>query len=69
MTGRIRIFLFFKILMSFVYLVLGVAILSSDILLLPVNSFVRTCFGILLVVYGSFRVYTLVKNSKGDEAN
>ena len=55
--------------MSCVYLVLGVAILSSDILLLPVNSLVRTCFGILLVVYGSFRIYTLVKNSKSDEAN
>ncbi len=55
--------------MSCVYLVLGVVILSSDLLLLPVNSFVRTCFGILLVVYGSFRIYTLVKNSKSDETN
>jgi hypothetical protein len=69
MTGRKPIFLFFKILMAFVYLILGVAILSSHKLLLPVSNSVRPWLGILLLLYGSLRVYTLVKNSRSDEAN
>ena len=67
MTGRKPIFLFFKILMAFVYLILGVAILSSHKLLLPVSNSVRPWFGALLALYGSFRIYTLIKDSKNDE--
>ena len=55
--------------MAFVYLILGVVILSSDMFLLPVNHSVRTWFGILLVIYGSFRCYTLFSKTKSDEAN
>ncbi len=55
--------------MAFVYFLLGVAILSSHMLLLPVNNSVRTWFGILLLIYGSFRIYSLVFKSKRDEAN
>jgi len=69
MINRKQIFLIFKFLMAFVYLVLGVVILSSDMFLLPVNHSVRTWFGILLVIYGLFRSYSLVFKSKSDEAN
>ena len=55
--------------MAFVYLILGVVILSSDMFLLPVNHSVRTWFGILLVVYGCIRIYPLVFKSKSDETN
>ncbi len=51
--------------MAFVYLILGVVILSSDMFLLPVNHSVRTWFGILLVLYGLIRSYSVVfKTSK-----
>ena len=55
--------------MAFVYLLLGVVILSSDMFLLPVNHSVRIWFGILLVVYGLIRTYPLVFKTKSDEAN
>lgn len=63
------VFLAFKSLMSIAYLSLGVVILFSNNILLPVNSFIRVCFGILLVLYGSFRIYTLLAKTKNDEAN
>jgi len=55
--------------MALVYLSLGAVILSSNMFLLPVKNSVRICFGILLVLYGSFRIYTLVFNTKSDETN
>ena len=55
--------------MAFVYISLGVVILSSNMFLLPVKNSVRIAFGILLILYGSFRIYTLVFNAKSDETN
>jgi uncharacterized membrane protein len=55
--------------MAFVYLLLGVVILFTDKLLLPVNNSARMWFGILLLTYGTFRIYSLVSNAKRDEAN
>ena len=55
--------------MSVAYISLGVVILFSNIIPLPVNSFTRVCLGLLLVVYGSFRIYTLLAKTKNDEAN
>jgi len=69
MIRRKRIFLGFKFLMALVYLSLGAVILSSNMFLLPVKNSVRICFGILLILYGSFRIYTLVFNTKSDETN
>ena len=69
MIRRKRIFLIFKFLMALVYLSLGVVILTSSIFLLPVKNSVRIMFGILLILYGSFRIYSLVFNTKNDEAN
>ncbi len=67
MRVRKNYFLIFKYLMAFVYFLLGVVILSSHMFLLPVNHSVRTWFGILLVVYGLFRIYSLFVNLKRDE--
>jgi len=69
MIVRKNFFLIFKYLMAFIYFLLGVVILSSNMFLLPVNHSVRIWFGILLLIYGSIRIYSLVFNSKRDEAN
>jgi len=55
--------------MALVYLSLGAVIVSTDLFLLPVKNSVRIGFGILLILYGSFRIYTLVSNTKSDETN
>ena len=55
--------------MALVYLSLGVAILTTNMFLLPVKNSVRIMFGILLILYGSFRIYTLVFNTRSDETN
>ena len=66
MLKRKRPFLIFKSLMAFVYLSLGVVILTSNIFLLPVKHSVKILFGILLILYGSFRIYTLIADAKSD---
>ena len=69
MSGWKRIFPVFKFLMAFVYLSMGVAILYFNNFLLPLNNSVRTGFGIILLIYGAFRIYTVVLNAKSDEEN
>jgi pilus assembly protein TadC len=61
------IFLAFKIFMAFVYLLMGVVILFFNKFLLPLNNSMRIAFGILLVVYGVFRIYTTIFKGKSDE--
>ena len=48
-----------------VYLVLGVVILFSDRALLPINSVGQTVFGIILILYGVFRIYSYYNDLKG----
>ena len=75
------IFPIFKALMAIVYLLLGAAILVFPKLLLPVNNSFGTVLGIsfgtilgiVLVLYGTIRVYAsfvdyaALKGGKGDE--
>ena len=58
MKGWKRILLVFKFFMILVYIVLGVVILFSNVLLLPIHPTARTIFGIILILYGSFRFYS-----------
>jgi hypothetical protein len=69
MIGRKRIFLLFKIFMAFVYLSLGVIILFTNMLLLPVTHLMRIMFGTLVLLYGSFRIYTVFIRAKSDETD
>jgi uncharacterized membrane protein len=67
MRGWKDIFLVFKIFMSLVYLVMGILILFSDVIKLPIINSGRIILGLALVLYGIFRMYSKVINSKSDE--
>ena len=54
MKGWKRILLVFKFFMILVYIVLGVVILFSNVLLLPIHPTARTIFGIILIHAASF---------------
>jgi hypothetical protein len=69
MKGWNRIFLVFKAFMAFVYLLLGVVLLFFNMLLFPINDSARIALGIILVLYGIFRIYSTVFKAKGDEEN
>ena len=58
MKGWKLVLLIFKFLMVLIYFVLGVVLLSSDKLPLPLGTSGRTIFGIVLILYGIFRTYT-----------
>jgi len=64
MKGFKNIFLVFKFFMVLVYLALGVAILFFNVLPLPAKMGGRTFFGIVFIIYGLYRSYTIYKSFK-----
>lgn len=58
MKGFKDILLVFRFFMVLIYVALGVVILFSDLLPLPVNATGRTLIGIVLLLYGTYRTYT-----------
>jgi hypothetical protein len=64
MQGSKRIFLVFKFFMVLIYISLGVLMLFFDVLPLPTNMVGRPFFGILFIVYGIYRSYTIYRSFK-----
>jgi uncharacterized membrane protein SirB2 len=62
MQGSKRIFLVFKFFMVLIYISLGVLMLFSDVLPLPPHMVWRPFFGVLFIVYGIYRTYTIYKS-------
>jgi len=62
-----RILLVFKYFMVLIYFAMGAALLFSDRLPLPVGATGRTLFGIVLILYGIFRIYSIYTVSKAEE--
>jgi len=58
MRGWKNIFLVFKVFMALIYLGLGGTFLFSEILPLPVSDSGRVFIGIILILYGLFRIYS-----------
>ncbi len=69
MEGWKHVFLIFKFFMVLVYLGLGFIILYLNVLPLSIGKTGRTFFGIIFILYGIFRIYTLYKSfmEKNDE--
>ena len=69
MEGTKRIFLIFKCFMVLVYLGMGFMILYLNVLPLSLGKTGRIFFGIIFILYGIFRFYTLYKSfmEKSDE--
>ena len=69
MKGFKDILLVLRFFMVLIYVALGVVILFSDLLPLPVNATGRTFIGIVLLLYGTFRIYTYITDfkAKSDE--
>jgi hypothetical protein len=59
-----RIFLIFKLTAVFFYLAFGVILLFFDIIPLPLSSSKKTFLGIVLILYGLFRIYSYYSASK-----
>ena len=57
MEVRKRMFWLFRLLMVFVYLVAGILILFFDVLPLSINPTGKMYFGIIIILYGIFRMY------------
>lgn len=70
MEGWKRFFWVFKLFMVFVYLVVGVLILFFDVLPLSIGNAGRIFFGIVIILYGTFRFYALYQflKTERDEA-
>lgn len=64
MKGFKDILLVFRFFMVLIYVALGVVILFSDLLPLPVNSTGRNLIGIVLILYGTFRIYAYFTHFK-----
>ena len=63
-----RIFFFIGILMVLVFLVLGLAILiKGDVIFPDLPGSSRVMFGILLIVYGTFRAYRYYGQWKSED--
>ena len=69
MEGTKRIFLIFKSFMVLVYLGMGFMILYLNVLPPSFGKAGRIFFGIIFILYGIFRFYTLYKSfmDKSDE--
>lgn len=69
MKGWKHILLIFRSFMVLAYLVLGALMLFTNVLPLPISTTGKTIFGIVLVLYGSFRIYTYITEfkAKNDE--
>jgi hypothetical protein len=69
MRGWKGIFFVFKVFMALIYVSAGVVILFTDLLPLPISDKGKTIFGIVLMLYGFFRIYTYSKvfKTKGNE--
>jgi hypothetical protein len=61
MKGWKSILLVFKFFMVLIYIALGGLMLFFDAFPLPVSKAGRIIFGIILVLYGTFRIYSVYK--------
>ncbi len=61
MEAKNRIYLVFKFFMVLIYLAMGVMILFFDKMPFPVSNTGRTFIGVLFLVYGVYRTYTIYK--------
>ena len=52
-----RVLLLFKLLMVFLYLTAGVLILFFDLLPFSINKVGKMYFGMIIILYGIFRMY------------
>ena len=53
-----RVLLLFKLLMVFLYLTAGALVLFFDVLPLSINKVGKMYFGMIIILYGIFRMYT-----------
>lgn len=69
MEGKERIYLAFKFFMVLIYMALGVMILFFDTFPLSISKTGRTFIGIVFLLYGVYRTYTIYKafTAKSDE--
>ncbi|HZK98253.1 MAG TPA: hypothetical protein VFC67_28900 [Prolixibacteraceae bacterium] len=69
MEAKDRIYLAFKFFMVLIYMALGVMILFFDTLPFPISKTGRTTIGIVFLIYGVYRTYTIYKafTAKSDE--
>ena len=61
MEAKERIYLLFKFFMVLIYIALGVMILFFDTLPFPISKTGRTIIGIVFLLYGVYRTYTIYK--------
>lgn len=55
---------YFGFFMVFVYLTLGVFMVTSDFFLNTMNKLQKNSIGIILIIYGIFRAYRIYKENK-----
>jgi len=69
MEAKERIYLIFRFFMVLIYLALGVMILFFDTLPFPISNTGKALIGIVFLLYGIFRIYTIFKSfmTKDDE--
>ena len=66
MKGWKRILLIFKFSMVLIYFAMGAVLLFTDSLPLPVGDTGRTIFGVVLILYGVFRIYSSITVLKAE---
>ena len=54
-----HVLLLFKLLMIFAYLTAGILLLFFDVLRLTINPIGKMYFGILIILFGIFRMFAL----------
>ena len=69
MEAKERIYLIFRFFMVSIYLALGVMILFFDTLPFHISNTGKALIGIVFLLYGVFRIYTIFKSfmTKDDE--
>jgi hypothetical protein len=67
MRGWKNFFLVFKVFMALIYLGLGGIILFSRILPLPISDTGMIFIGIILILYGLFRIYSYSRVIKAQD--
>jgi len=62
MEAKERIYLIFRFFMVLIYLALGVMILFFDTFPFPISNAGKALIGIVFLLYGVFRIYTIFKS-------
>lgn len=57
----------FTFVVSLLYITIGIVFLSSDHLLSDRPVWIKSTAGIMLIIYGAFRMYRLIRKIKNEE--